>query len=334
MAAVRGADGQLAGAVGLQKCLSPLTISFRTHQLVRLPGRAIKVLGGEPLLADDANLHLEFVRFVFSAFPDCDYLSMPVVPLGSPAWRLVAESAELRRLARVYLPGEAVPHPQISVPPSFAQYLKQVKTKNRHNWQRQMRRLAEHGGGQIELLRVECAADVRTFLDAAVAVSLNSWQHRALGPQMDNTEHERRRFVEFADGGVLRSYLLRCGGTPCAFLRGFQYGNVFYFSRTGFDERFSPFSPGMVLFYMVIEDLCTYRPPARGNLQEGYWGYKAQCATDVLQKTSVILLRRGARLRSCLSVDAHRGYRRLVRWVKRRLHYRSSLGHTPNQADQ
>jgi len=316
------ADGTLAGVVGVNKSRCPLVFQFRSRTLMRVHVRAMKILGGQPLLRDEEDLYVELVRSLLAAFPDYDCIYMQFIPIGSFCWEVLCKSQKLQEHAEVYFPGEAVPHARITLPQSFKEYLHKFKSKTRYNLVRQVRQLREHGGGQLEVVRIEHAQDVQAFLDEATAISTRSWQFETLGLEMNNSSEEYRRFTQFAENRALRCYLLRCGGSPCAFVRGFQYGDVFYYSRIGFDEGFAALSPGTVLLYLLVEDLFSHRPPRYVNFQEGDWDYKRLFATDYLKKMDVLLLRRGARLRSRLAVGMHRTYRSSLQLVKRLIRWK------------
>jgi hypothetical protein len=169
------------------------------------------------------------------------------------------------------------------------------------------------------MVRVEQAKDVRMFLDEAAAVSVRSWQH-TLGLQMDNSPDECRRYERLAEKGVLRCYLLKCGDTACAFIRGFQYGDVYYYSRTGFHEDYAAFSPGKVLFYLMLEDLHEYRPPVRLNFQEGDYEYKRRFANNCVEKTDILLVRTDLDRYWQMMFALHSGFAQGKLLTKRLLH--------------
>jgi hypothetical protein len=318
LAGIRDGKGRLEGVVGAYAYLFGLSFSYRAKELVRLKMPTIRILGGQPLIRDDESLYVELVRSLFKAYPDLDFLHLQFIPVDSFCWHILHESKELRRCARVCLSWEPAPHPQVTLPENFEQYLGKFKSKTRWNWKRRIRQLREHGAGHLELIRIEHAADVKAFLEEATTISRQSWQWENLGQQMDDSDGECRRYMQFADRGILRSYLLRCRNAPCAYVRGFQYGNVFYYSRVGFDESFAAFSPGTVLLYLMIEDLCACRRPERLNFQEGYWDYKRLFATECPAKQDFVLIRRGARPANQLLMGAHRSYRGLIELLKGR----------------
>ena len=321
--ALSGPEDSLVGAIGINRSFCPLAFQFRSRTLLRLRVRAIKVLGGQPLVREEEEVYVALVRALFAAFPDCDCIYLESVPVGSFCWNVLCTSQSLRKHCELYVPGEPVLHARITLPGSFAQYVGKFKSKTRYNLQRQVRQLREHGGGQLAMVRVEHARDVAEFLDQAAAISAVSWQSRTLGLEVSNSPAECEMFAHFAARGTLRSYLLRCGGSPTAFVRGFQHGDVFYYLRIGFDERVAKFSPGTVLLYLLIEDLFNHRPPRYLNFQEGDWAYKRLFATDYLQKSSVLIVRKEAKVSSRWPIKAHGTYRCALDSAKRLIHWKS-----------
>jgi hypothetical protein len=316
--------GRLAGAIPAQKSQFPLIFRFRTRNLLRVHFNTVKILGGQPLIRDEENLYVDFVKSLFATFPDCDFISMQHIPVGSYCWNIAKDSKELRKCADVYFPNDSVLHPRVTLRQSFKEYLQKFKSKTRYNLQRQVRQLRDHGGGQLDLIRIEHTRDVKTFLEDAATISKLSWQDEILGPEMIDSPFEHDQYARLAEKGVLRSYVLRCGNTPCAFVRGFQHGNVFYYSRIGFDKRFTDFSPGTVCLYLVIGDLHAYRPSKYINFQEGLWDYKKLFMTDCQDKIDVLFIRKDARLSSKILISMHQIYQASLFQAKKIISRKSS----------
>jgi CelD/BcsL family acetyltransferase involved in cellulose biosynthesis len=137
-----------------------------------------------------------------------------------------------------------------------------------------------------------------------------SRQYRARGWRIENTRAECQKLVQLAQAGVLRSYFLRCGDEACAYVKGFQYNDIYYYNQTGFDERFAQFSPGTVLLYLLLEDLFQHRRPGRVNLYPGEWSYKELFATQCPTEMRVLVLRRTLAHR--LQIACHAGFRRSI----------------------
>jgi hypothetical protein len=282
--------GELVGVVGLQKSAYRLTFKFKENVLVDLNIPVVQLMGGQPLIAENEELYSDFVDAVFCFFPCIKVIQVKWVPIGSYFWNIISSNSKFQHYAKTFIPNEeSNRHFDIVLQESFSDYCKIFSNKELHDFRRQIRRLQEQGSGGLELIRIEIAEDVKKFLDASVLISSRSWQS-SLGQQMDNTPEECDRYEWFANKGVLRCYLLYCGATPCAFVRGYQFGEVFYYSRTGYDQKYKKYAPGKVLLYLIIEDLHNYCSPKKLDFQEGDYDYKELFANNQIKKHDVFLV--------------------------------------------
>lgn len=310
-------NGDLAGMFGLFEKKYQLHFRISNRILASFSSPVVQVMGGQPLIRGDANLYVEFIKSVFKKYPDCNAIHIPWVPIGSDCWNVLHESIELRSFAKIYIPDrDLAKHYCVKLGPTFDAYLNKFNKKSRYNLRREINKLKDYSCGQLDIVRIERAEDVRYFLDAAAEVSLKSWQN-TLEQQMDNSDEECARYTKLADLGVLRCYIMIKGEAPLAFVRGFQYGNTFYYSRVAFDKQFKEFSPGKILFYLMLEDLHFYRKPNLLNFQEGEYEYKRRFANDCFYKTDVLLVRNDAGAKAKLLVLMHKIFNYSVVVVRR-----------------
>lgn len=318
MLEIRDDAGRLVCLAGLYRDEYGLCFRYKERVLCKKQIPVVRVAGGAPLLLkQQAGLLVLFAKAALAAFSDCTAVHIPWLPTESTLF------ASLQSLHAVtpYLPcREYATHFSISLYPTFDAYLARLSHKTRYQVKKAVKKLREQCANQMEMVRVEQAEQVQFFLDAATAVSGNSWQYAALGPQMENSSEEVERYSTFARQGLLRCYLLRCKGEPVAFVRGFQFGGVYYYSRTGFDAAFHAYAPGKVLLYLVLEDLHTYNSPRSFNFQEGDYEYKRHFATDCFPKADFLLVRtdwrRGTSINK-LAIGLHSVYQRSVVWLKK-----------------
>jgi hypothetical protein len=319
---VEAPDCAILGVVPVRCQNYALDYSIRSWQIAKMPLRVISVLGSEPLVPSDESVFFDLISSLLAAFEDCDGVYLEWVATGSDCWNITSLSRSLRRHVFAFHPMRPHKCHFVTVPDSYDQYLARFKPRTRQHLRRQVRRLRDHGGGRFECLRIEREADVPVFLEAASQLVVGSRVYRNTGWKVvQNTPEMQERLTQLAHRGVLRSYLLRCGDEFCAFSLGFQYGQTLYSSFIGFDDRLAKFSPGTTLHFMTIEDLCSYRPPKRMNLDAGTWPYLRELETDSLEGNAVLLLRRTAR--NCLRAAAHGSFlfsaetaRRLIRWAR------------------
>jgi CelD/BcsL family acetyltransferase involved in cellulose biosynthesis len=313
----RAADGSLAGVVPVRT--EPYTLSFRLGRLRFWTKRlkAVRVLGCQPNLRDDEDLYLAVVHRLFREFPDADCILMEAMAVESDCWKFVSGSQRLRELTSIYIRRGMTPHHVVAIPDSFDSYLGKFRSKTRYNLRRQVKRLQEHGGGRMELARVDEPEKVRAFLDDSAEIETHSWQHDAIGPTLDASPQYCEKLAHLANRGFVRSYILRCGDKPCAMVKGFQYGGVYYYSWCEFDQRLAEFSPGTVLLYLLIEDLCRHRSPKCLTFLWGDAAYKKVFGTNCIEDATALLIAPRARLFTKLYVRLHAAAKYLAARLRR-----------------
>jgi hypothetical protein len=196
------------------------------------------------------------VRRILSSNPDAIYVNN--VRTDSFFWNYLQNSALIQKWFQFYSRNGPLPHQLIRLEGAFENYMKRFTAKTRKNRYREIRLLEERGN--VELLRVTKASEVDTYLEAACKISKRTWQfHRGWG--LRDPEMVRSKLLFLAERGWLRSYLLKCGDTPCAFILGQQYGSRFYTEFAGADHRWRGQSVGSVAFLLVLQDLFRENTP-------------------------------------------------------------------------
>jgi CelD/BcsL family acetyltransferase involved in cellulose biosynthesis len=178
----------------------------------------------------------------------------------------------------------------VSLPTSFSDYLARFTKKKRYNLNRQVRLLREAGNGDLSLRRIESVDQIPGFIHDARTIAQQSWQHQ-YRPELFTGINAVESLGDLARRNLLRAYVLICGGAPCAFVLGYQRNQVYHYADIGYDQAYARFSPGAVLYYLMLEDLIAYRRPVVLNLGIGDSEYKRQFATDYYQELTVLLFR-------------------------------------------
>jgi CelD/BcsL family acetyltransferase involved in cellulose biosynthesis len=173
----------------------------------------------------------------------------------------------------------------------FDDFLGGKQKRTRNTLKRRVKKLREHGGGALECTRIEDEDQVDSFYESALRVAEKSWQFTGLGRAIEETALYRESLVNLARMGCLRAYLLSCGGQPCAFVIGYQHEDVLQFEQTAYDGDLGIFSPGTVLYYLLIEDLYRHRPPKYLNYGVGVNRHKRLFSNRSSQDTEVYLFR-------------------------------------------
>ena len=133
--------------------------------------------------------------------------------------------------------------------------------RTRNTLKRRLKKLTEKGGGSLECTLVEHEDQVDDFYRAASLIARKSWQSHSFGRPEEETAVSYASLQQYARNGCLRAYLLSCGGHPCAFVIGYQYEDVLQFEQTAYLPEFADYSPGTVLYYLVMQDLYRHRRP-------------------------------------------------------------------------
>jgi hypothetical protein len=289
---VRDGSGRLIGLAPLASKPRELEFRVRDRSFARFRLKTVAVQGSVPLLPDEPSLYDRLFDAVAQSAPDCDAIYLHSVPVDSFCWSHVARSTSIRSRFLVYIPGGTRPFHSIELPATFQQYLSKFKSKKRYNLGRQVRLLREHAVGELRLERIESPEQVPAFMVAATAVVQRSWQGREMFAEIDQAIDRPASLEALARRGLLRSYVLYCGESPCAFVFGSRYRDVYHYAEIGYDQAFAEFSPGTVLLYLIIEDLISHQPVRRMNFGISDADYKREFGTIHTEDASVLLFRK------------------------------------------
>jgi hypothetical protein len=251
---LRDGPGSIVGVVPLVVGRLALSFDVSGRALGETGSRGLRILGGLPSLPAGLMVYDLLFATLSRSFPDCGIIGVKSISTESPLWQYLQNSRSLRDVFDVYVPdGIRLCH-TIPLPPSFQEYLGQFNAKKRYNLRRQVRQLREHGGGALELRRIESRHQISDFVRGARALEASSWPpgcHRPFyTPVGDGAE-----FVRLADRGLLLCHVLFCGGRPCASTFGMIYERRHYLHSFLRDRNLDRFSPGATIIHLVVEDL-------------------------------------------------------------------------------
>ena len=178
---------------------------------------------------------------------------------------------------------------------SHEDWLGAMSKKTRYNLKRAVKQLEGQCQSAMELICVRQEDQVPDFLGNLDQVFGNTWQAAVFGYQPRNTPAAEEQHRQLARAGLLRSYLLLCDGTPVAYLRGYQYRDVYYFEEIGFDKNRRDQQPGTVLNFLVIEDLYRVNTPQFLDFGYGENDYKRILGNAETSAVTATLVRAGSR---------------------------------------
>jgi hypothetical protein len=318
LAVLRNSEGVLVGINPLSVEDHSLHYGLGGLTLARTDLQAVFVMGGQPLLPNDASVLDDFFGALASRFPDCQAIALSAVPIDSFLWRYLHGSRVVQQEFFFHCPDGPEWCHTCALADSFDAYLSQFSAKKRYNLKRQVKILRKRGGGKLELQRVTSRTDIPNFRSAVAAISPCDWS----GTEQENS-NLLAGLAERADRGLLRCYTLKCGEQFVAWLRGYEYGTIYHIERTRYNRRFGKFSPGTVLLYLVVEDLIRARGPRLINFGYGAPVYRHQSCNATRPFARVLLLRKN--LTNCCRRITHLGFRRFVKFLKKRMPLRSTV---------
>ena len=311
---VLDAAGGLQGFVPFGIGVHRLAFEAGNRTFFRSRLRAAHVPGGVPALPKDRESHLRFFDGVFEGFPECECLFFDMVPGDHWFSDFLREDRDLRKRYVIHSPFGVRKWQLLRIEGSFEDYLGRLGSKSRYNLRKSVRTMEELGR-PLRLERVERPDQVPRFLETAVEVSRNSWQHRELGPRVSDSETARRKMADLVERGLLRAYILLSGEEACAFSIAHQYRGVVNSQEMGYHQDFARYSPGKVLLYLIIQDLHADGSVTLLNFGMGDAEYKRWFADLERTESSWLLMRRT--LRNRLLTRSHAAFDGAVELAKR-----------------
>jgi hypothetical protein len=310
-------DDEMADG-GRLDSLAVLAVKRRRPPLTRVltplyPVHGLRLVG-DHLFGDNSAESIDwFLHFLAQllAAKEFTFILFEDLEVDSPLWTQMVQAVRTLGLA-VYHPWQTQPHWWIDFPADPATYWQRFHGKTWYDVRSKARKLKH-------ILRCfNRPEDLAEFLAKAHDISNRSWQGKRLGCRIRNSPEERD-FLEFvASRGALRCYILEHDERPLAFEMATQWKGLFTFIETGYDLEYGRYSPGMVLFLRLLEDLTAHDPPRACDFGFGDSDYKQFFGTRHTQSGPVLLVRRWSRPAMALHIEQAvkqiaRGFREKVK---------------------
>ena len=167
-----------------------------------------------------------------------------------------------------------------------AAWLARLSSNARASVKRKAKRLAEEGGGSLDIRRYRTPHEIAAFHPLARAVSKATYQERLLGEGLPDLAP----LAALAATDRLRAWLLFVHDRPVAYLCCSGDGDTLRYDHVGHDPAFNHVSPGAVLQVEALGDLFADRF-ARFDFTEGEGQHKRQFATGGTPCVDLLLLR-------------------------------------------
>jgi CelD/BcsL family acetyltransferase involved in cellulose biosynthesis len=133
---------------------------------------------------------------------------------------------------------------------SFEENFRSLSKHTQKEFRRKINRISRLG--QLGLLKVSGREQVERHLDRFFALYARTWKGAERHPGF-----YYRLCPLFESRGMLHFHALTLNGRPIAYLISILSGDTLYGIKTTYDPSFSAYSPGVLLFYKVIEDIFT-----------------------------------------------------------------------------
>lgn len=221
----------------------------------------------------------------------------PVLPQNADGYRLqsvpIAQIAQLDRDFAGLVASSAQIYARHYIDMSLGHdgYLAQFSAKTRATLKRKMRKLADAGGGTLDIRSYHRADDMDAFFSAALPLSGQTYQARLLDAGLPDHAGFRQEALALAQADCLRAYILFLNGKPAAYLYLPVVDNVLIYAYLGYDQALAQLSPGTVLQMHALEALFAEQRFRYFDFTEGDGAHKALFGTDQVQCATLFLLK-------------------------------------------
>jgi len=198
----------------------------------------------------------------------------------------------------------------VTIRGTFAEYLAKFSSRSRSTLLRKVRRFESASHGTIDWATFRTPTEVEPFLNEALPLSRETYQHRLLGSGLPETDDFRRHLQNLAMENKFRGWLLRLDGRPTAYICAEGVGATLLYEYVGFDPKHSDLSPGTVLQFLVLEQLFSEQTFRHFDFTEGEGSHKEFFGTDSRRCGDVLII--GESLSSALLLQSHRAFNRVA----------------------
>ena len=171
----------------------------------------------------------------------------------------------------------------------FDRWFGGLSASTRQGLRRKARRLAEQGGGAIDVRCYRTAEEMAHFFAMARKISSISYQERLLSAGLPADSLAEMQTLAAAD--AVRGFLLFVHDRPVAYLYAPAAGDVLLYAHLGYDPAMADLSPGSVLQLEAFRLLMAERRFAWFDFTEGGGQHKHSFASGSIPSLDVLLLR-------------------------------------------
>ena len=140
---------------------------------------------------------------------------------------------------------------EMNLPKSWEAYLSELKSKQRHEVRRKLRRLSEKA--DFNLRSVETPNQLEKDFDSFLDLFRQSRVDKNEFLTEDRLAFFRRLTANMAAAGMLRLYFLDIETKPAACALCFESDDTLYLYNSGYDRKFASWSVGQVCTFLTIK---------------------------------------------------------------------------------
>lgn len=219
------------------------------------------------------------------------------LPVGADGYRLQSAPAEQAADWPQQFPGFLGSQPQtyarhyIDMGIGHDGYMAQFSSKTRATLKRKMRKLAEAGGGRLDIRSYHAPDQLDAFFAAALPLSETTYQARLLDAGLPSSASFRADAAALARADNLRAYVLHLDGRAIAYLYLPVIRDVLIYAFLGYDQALAQLSPGTVLQMHALEQLFAEQRFRYFDFTEGDGAHKALFGTHQVRCATLYLLK-------------------------------------------
>jgi len=143
----------------------------------------------------------------------------------------------------------------VAKPVEFADILSQMNGKKRREMKRKIRRLSEDG--DLELISINDHTKIEQYLPTFFDIENNNWKGK-MGTSILKSPYLpffEQMALYLSERKKFHLYLLKIKKVFVSGIYAVVDNDTLYFVKIGYDENYAKYSPSLVLFYLVFEQL-------------------------------------------------------------------------------
>lgn len=186
---------------------------------------------------------------------------------------------------------------------SFDEYKKKFLGKTQNTLQRKIRKFTELSGGKIDFKVYRKPEEIKQLYAFAKKISAMTYQERLLHVGIPKTKAFEKKMNLMAKNDQVRGYLLFYNQTPISYVFCFCHEDIVEYSYVGYDPQFQKYSVGIILQYLLLDNLFTENKFSLFDFTQGEGAHKALFSTDYINCADIYVL--NFSFRNCITVCSH-----------------------------